>query len=146
MATASSTFLNNPSRVKLGLPITATAAFIGFLAIVGLPATNGFFSEFVLFQGAFIRATNTPTIFRVSVAVLGVVATALTAGYSLWTLRRIFFGPTNEQTATVTEAPLTVTIPLIVLSVVTILLGIYPEPVLGGLFNAARAIPILGAI
>ena len=128
------------------MPITATAAFIGFLAIVGLPATNGFFSEFVLFQGAFIRATNTPTIFRISVAVLGVVATALTAGYSLWTLRRIFFGPTNEHTATVTEAPLMVTIPLIVLSIVTILLGIYPEPVLGGLFNAARAIPILGAI
>src|SRR5881397_3314220 len=128
------------------MPITATAAFIGFLAIVGLPATNGFFSEFVLFQGAFIRATNTPTIFRISVAVLGVVATALTAGYSLWTLRRIFFGPTNEHTATVTEAPLMVTIPLIVLSIVTILLGICPEPVLGGLFNAARAIPILGAI
>ncbi|HZD12813.1 MAG TPA: NADH-quinone oxidoreductase subunit M [Candidatus Binatus sp.] len=122
------------------MPITATAAFIGFLAIVGLPATNGFLSEFVLFQGGFIRATNTPTLFRLIIAVLGVVATALTAGYSLWTLRRIFFGPTNEQTATVNEAPFTVTIPLIVLSIVTIILGIYPEPILGGLFTAARSI------
>ncbi len=127
------------------MPITATAAFIGFLAIVGLPTTNGFLSEFVLFQGGFIRATDTPTVFRITVAVLGVVATALTAGYSLWTLRRIFFGPTTEATETVTEAPWTVTVPLIVLSIVTIFLGIYPEPVLGGLFNAAKSLaPIIG--
>jgi len=127
------------------MPITATAAFIGFLAIVGLPATNGFFSDSSSFKAHSSGQPYTDNI-QSKCRSLGVVATALTAGYSLWTLRRIFFGPTNEHTATVTEAPLTVTIPLIVLSIVTILLGIYPEPVLGGLFNAARAIPILGAI
>jgi len=136
------------SRSSVGLPQECrspqTAAFIGFLAIVGCPPRT-VFSEFVLFQGAFIRATNTPTIFRISIAVLGVVATALTAGYSSGRCVESFSVP-RTSTRQLYRAPLTVTIPLIVLSVVTILLGIYPEPVLGGLFNAARAIPILGGI
>jgi len=122
------------------MPVTATAAFIGFLAILGLPTTNGFLSEFFLFQGGFIRATDTPTLYRLVVSILGVVATAFTAGYSLWTLRRVFFGPTNETTADVKEAPWTVTGPLIILCIVTIALGIYPQPVLGPLLNAAKTI------
>ncbi len=134
------------SITKLGglasrMPLTATAAFIGFLAILGLPTTNGFFSEFFLFQGSFIRATTTATPYRLWIAILGVVSTAITAGYSLWTLRRIFFGPTNSETADVKEAPWTVTVPLIALSVVTIVLGIYPEPILGQLVSFARTIP-----
>src|SRR5437899_5047436 len=128
------------------MPITCTAAFIGFLAILGLPTTNGFFSEFVLFQGAFIRATNTPTIFRLVIAILGVVATAITAGYSLWTLKRIFFGPTTEVTVGAKEAPWTVTLPLIVLCIVTIFLGIYPEPVLSRLVAAAKVVQGIGLL
>jgi len=122
------------------MPITTTAAFIGFLAILGLPTTNGFLSEFFLFQGGFIRAADAASLYRVVIAVLGVIATALTAGYSLWTLRRVFFGPTNATTSGVKEAPWTVTAPLIVLSIVTIALGIYPQPVLGPLLTAAKAI------
>ena len=123
------------------MPVTATAAFIGFLAILGLPTTNGFFSEFFLFQGSFIRATDSATLYRLIIAILGVVSTAITAGYSLWTLRRIFFGETNQETADVKEAPWTVTVPLIVLSIITIFLGIYPEPILGQLVSFAKTIP-----
>src|SRR5213594_1607734 len=52
------------SLSKLGglaskMPITATAAFIGSLTLAGLPSTNGFLSEFFLFQGGFVRATDT---------------------------------------------------------------------------------------
>src|SRR5713101_8770473 len=122
------------------MPITTTAAFIGFLAILGLPTTNGFLSEFFLFRADHIRETDTATLYRIVVSILGVVATAFTAGYSLWTLRRVFFGPTNETTADVKEAPWTVTGPLIILCIVTIALGIYPQPVLGPLLNAAKTI------
>jgi len=128
-----------PRRVAI-VGLAAVAAFIGFLAILGLPTTNGFLSEFFLFQGGFIRATDTATLYRIVVSILGVVATAFTAGYSLWTLRRVFFGPTNEITADVKEAPWTVTGPLIILCIVTIALGIYPQPVLGPLLNAAKTI------
>ena len=128
------------------MPVTATAAFVGFLAILGLPTTNGFFSEFFLFQGSFIRAADSATLYRLVIAILSVIATALTAGYSLWTLRRIFFGPTTEATAQAKEAPWTVTLPLIVLCVVTIFLGIYPEPILSRLVSAAKVVQGIGLL
>jgi len=128
-------FRGERSMSKMGgfagkMPITATAAFIGSLALMGFPTTNGFFSEFLLFQGGFIRATSPFSDYRIIVAVLGVVATAFTAGYSLLALRKIFFGPSNSDSADVKEAPWTITVPLIVLAIVTIALGIYPTPVI----------------
>ncbi len=133
------------SMSKLGglagkMPLTATAAFIGSLALMGFPSTNGFFSEFFLFQGGFIRATSPTSDYRLIIAVLGIVATALTAGYSLLALRKIFFGPANGNTAGVKEAPWTITVPLVVLSIVTVALGIYPEPVIGRFMAIAKSI------
>ena len=74
------------------------------------------------------------------VAILGVVATAFTAGYSLLALRKIFFGPASENTADVKEAPWTITLPLIILSIVTVVLGIYPGPVISRFAAIGRAI------
>src|SRR5256885_1897309 len=133
------------SLSKLGglagkMPITATAAFIGSLTLAGLPATNGFLSEFFLFQGGFVRATDTASEYRLVIAALGIIATALTAGYSLMAMKKIFFGAPNSDTSDVKEAPWTITLPLIALSIVTIILGIYPEPILGRLLSAARSI------
>src|SRR5438105_1305430 len=133
------------SLSKLGglaskMPITATAAFIGSLTLAGLPATNGFLSEFFLFQGGFVRATDTASEYRLVIAALGIIATALTAGYSLMAMKKIFFGAPNSDTSYVKEAPCTITLPLIALSIVTIILGFYPEPILGRLLSAARAI------
>src|SRR5436309_7541882 len=133
------------SLSKLGglaskMPITATAAFIGSLTLAGLPSTNGFLSEFFLFQGGFVRATDTASEYRLVIAALGIIATALTAGYSLMAMKKIFFGAPNSETSDVKEAPWTITLPLIALSIVTIILGIYPEPILGRLLSAARSI------
>src|SRR5438874_1585648 len=138
-------FRGERSMSKMGglagrMPITASAAFIGSLALMGFPSTNGFFSEFLLFQGGFLRATTAFSDYRVIVAVLGVVATAFTAGYSLLALRKIFFGPSNGDTANVKEAPWTITVPLVVLSIVTVVLGIYPGPIISRFADIGRAI------
>ena len=122
------------------MPLTATAAFVGSLALMGLPSTNGFFSEFLLFQGGFIRATTSASNYRLVIGTLGIIATAFTAGYSLLALRKIFFGPTNELTVNVHEPPWTITIPLVILAIVTIVLGLYPEPVIGRLASISKTI------
>src|SRR2546429_9168712 len=89
-------FRGERSLSKLGglagkMPITATAAFIGSLTLAGLPATNGFLSEFFLFQGGFVRATDTASEYRLVIAALGIIATALTPAYSLMAMRKFFF-------------------------------------------------------
>src|SRR2546428_1834179 len=138
-------FRGERSMSKMGglagkMPITASAAFIGSLSLMGFPSTNGFFSEFLLFQGGFVRATTAFSDYRVIVAILGVVATAFTAGYSLLALRKIFFGPANGDSANVKEAPWTITLPLVVLSIVTVVLGIYPGPIISRFAAIGRAI------
>jgi NADH-quinone oxidoreductase subunit M len=115
------------------MPVTASAALIGFLTILGVPPTSGFISEFLIFFGLINSAMNPITLLKVLVAIGAVVSTALTAGYTLWTMKRVFFGPVPAEMAEVHEAPLTMTVPLIILAATAILVGIFPDSVIGGL-------------
>ncbi len=109
------------------LPITATAAIVGFLAIMGVPPMNGFQSEWMIFSGALATATRENTALYYALAVVALASTSLTAGYALLTVKRVFYGQLPAELKDVKEAPVTVTIPLLFLSFVTILLGIYPR-------------------
>jgi NADH-quinone oxidoreductase subunit M len=125
------------------MPITATAALLGFLTIMGIPPTTGFVSEFLIFAGSFNQAFALASMFRIAISALAVISTALTAGYSLWAVKRIFFGQLPEELNSVTEAPWIVTGPLLVLAIVSLIIGIFPQPVLQLLTSAVKV--ILGA-
>ncbi len=120
------------------MPITATAATIGFLAIMGVPPTNGFISEIMIFIGAFQSSLIGKSLLGVVIAILALLGTAITAGYSLWTIKRVFFGALPDELKDVKEPPAAVTGPLIVLSALTVLLGIYPEFITGLLVPYAK--------
>jgi NADH-quinone oxidoreductase subunit M len=122
------------------MPITATAALIGFLTIMGIPPTTGFISEFLIFAGAFKGAFALSSTLRIGLSILGVISTALTAGYSLWAVKRIFFGKLPDELSHVTEPPLTVTGPLLVLATVSVVLGIFPDVVERLLLPAVKVI------
>lgn len=109
------------------MPITATMAIIGFLGILGFPSLNGFQSEWMIFAGAFGAALSSNSIPLLFIALMGVISTVFTAGYALWTIRRIFFGELPAELANVTEPSKKITIPLIILAIITVVLGLYPE-------------------
>jgi len=92
-----------------------------------LPPTTGFVSEFLIFAGSFHEAFTLDSTLRLTLAFLGVVSTALTAGYSLWAIKRIFFGQLPSELANVEEAPLTITGPILVLAAISLVLGIFPD-------------------
>jgi NADH-quinone oxidoreductase subunit M len=117
------------------MPVTATAAMIGFLTILGVPPTSGFISEFLIFLGL-INSAMHPLIFQKLIVAIGaVVSTALTAGYTLWTMKRVFFGSMPAEMEEVVEAPLTMTVPLIALAGTAIFLGIFPDLVISGMLS-----------
>ncbi len=122
------------------MPITTLASLIGFMTIMGLPPTTGFISEFLLFAGAFNEAFAIGSLFRIIIASLAVISTALTAGYSLWAVKRIFFGKLPAELATVTDPPKTITGPLLVLAAISLVLGIVPDLVEHHLLPAVKAI------
>lgn len=119
--------INNLGGLARKLPITATAALIGILAIIGVPPMNGFQSEWMLFYGSFAGAIEMDSTAKLFITAIALASTPLTAGYTLVAMKRIFYGKTPKHLENVKEAGLTITIPLLFLSFVTILLGIFPS-------------------
>tara|TARA_B100000315_G_C14580061_1_gene590001 strand:+ start:1894 stop:3456 length:1563 start_codon:yes stop_codon:yes gene_type:complete len=108
------------------MPLTAIAALIGFLAIIGVPPLNGFHSEWMIFFGSFAGALQEGNTIKLIITGIALAGTPLTAGYALWTMRRIFFGQLPDHLKNVKEPPMTIIVPLLFLAFITLLLGIYP--------------------
>lgn len=110
------------------MPITAVTAMIGALAIMGIPPSNGFMAEWMLFLGVLEGALSPEygSMVRVIAFALAMGATVLTAAYILWMYKRIFYG-TREGLEHVKEGSMYMLAPMMFLAVLTILIGIYPE-------------------
>ena len=108
------------------MPVTATLALLGFFVIGGVPPTIGFMSKIMIFSGVFSGAL-TSSLDQLIVAVAAIIMTALTIGYSLWTVRRVFFGPLPAHLKEVKEAPPLMLAPMVVFAVLAVIIGIYPR-------------------
>ena len=100
------------------MPFLATAMIVAGLASLGLPSLSGFVSEVLVFLGAF-EVWSWPT----AIAVFSIV---LTAGYILWMIQRVMFGPEKPRFSEVGDASLVEAIPVLLLVASIVLVGIYP--------------------
>ena len=105
------------------MPLYAFVFMVFTLANIGLPGTSGFVGEFLSLIGTF-RVNNW-------VATLAALGTILSAAYALWLYRKIIFGtldkPALFNIRDIGWREIAIMMPLIVL---TIVLGVYPKPVL----------------
>lgn len=104
------------------MPVTAMCAVIAGLGLAGTPPLSGFQSEWLIFYGG---VSYSPIL-----VLLAIIATALTAGYYLWAIRRIFFGPIKPNLKNVKDAPLRIRSLMIVLALFVVVFGIVPNVVL----------------
>jgi NADH-quinone oxidoreductase subunit M len=104
------------------MPVTATCAVIAGLGLAGTPPLSGFQSEWLIFYGGIS--------FSPILVLLAIIATALTAGYYLWAIRRIFFGPIKPNLKNVKDAPLKTRSLMILLALFVVIFGIIPSIVL----------------
>jgi len=99
---------------------------VAFFASLGLPGFSGFVGELFTLMGAF-RAEQIP-IWIPALSTLGIV---LAAAYFLWTLQRMFFGNfwyrNQGQVAALTDLRARELSLLVVLAVLTLLLGLFPN-------------------
>ena len=103
-------------------PALAILFVVMALANVALPLTNAFVGEFLMFNGLFRYDILTSAIAGVSII--------LAAVYTLNMVQKIFYGETTPLTAQAGEAKTNVQWMLVVLAVVIIVLGVYPQPML----------------
>ena len=118
------------------MPVLSAALVVAGLAALGLPGTGGFVAEIMVFLGAFVDFPITT-----SIAAFGVV---LAAGYILWTLQRVMFGPLRERFADLTDASPIQYVPIAALIIAILAVGIYPHTI-ADIF-AAGVQPIVDAI
>jgi len=120
--------IKNMGGLSSKLPVTATCAMIGFLALMGFPETNGFQSEWLIFAGGLFNGSASGSMASIwlIVSILAVISTIITASYTLWTMKRVFFGELKPGLENVKEASGYMLGPIIFLALITILLGILP--------------------
>jgi NADH-quinone oxidoreductase subunit M len=104
------------------MPVYAGFTGLAFFAALGLPGLSSFISEALVLLGSFQQYR----VFAI-VATSGIV---LTAWYFLWTMQRVFLGPSKEQYSGLSEISLRESFTLTPLAVIVIVLGFYPMPVL----------------
>ena len=103
-------------------PVLAILFMIMALANVSLPLTNSFIGEFLMFNGLFR--------YNVWAGVFACVSIILVAIYTLWAMQKMFYGEVSDFTKNAIEAPKNTQYALVIITIVILILGVYPAPLL----------------
>ena len=104
--------------LEVRMPVLTISFVIAGLASLGLPGLSGFVSELLIFLGAF---TSFP--WHTGIAALGII---FAAGYILWVIQRVFFGPEKDRFKNVSDVNWFEMVPLILLVISILIVGIFP--------------------
>jgi NADH-quinone oxidoreductase subunit M len=105
------------------MPKFAALAVLFAMANAGLPGTSGFVGEFMVILAAF-QANFWYAFLAASTLILG-------AAYTLWMVKRVFYGEiANDNVAKLEDVSVREMSMLAVLAILIITLGVYPAPVI----------------
>lgn len=114
--------------LKGKIKVTFITMLVGTIAIAGIPPFSGFFSKDEILAATFAHSTT--------FYVIGVITAGLTSFYMFRMMYLTFWGKfrgTHEQEHHVHESPANMTIPLIILAILSAIAGMIGVPaVLGG--------------
>ena len=113
-----SNYMTDMGGLRKYLPVTNITFLIACLTIAGIPPLSGFFSKDEILAAAF---HSNKILFAVEYAVAG-----LTAFYMFRLYFSVFWGRDTHYHHTPQEAPATMTIPLIVLAIGSVVTGFIP--------------------
>lgn len=113
-----------------GLATTAPAIAIALVIIsfanIGLPLTNGFVGEFMLFTGIF----QSPSAYHISYMVFAGLGIILGAVYTLSMVQKVAYGENISGLTSVAKMSSAEWLAISVLVILIIVLGVYPQPLL----------------
>jgi NADH-quinone oxidoreductase subunit M len=105
-------------------PAMAILFVVVAFANIGLPLTNGFIGEFLMFNGIFASAV---TKYYIVFTVLAGSTIILAAVYTLNMIRKVFYGETNSLTAAGYALRSNEKMALVVIVVLVFVVGVYPK-------------------
>ena len=118
------------------MPIAMLGFVVGGLVSMGMPGFSGFVAEIPIYMGAW---KTTPV-----VAIISALSIVITAAYILLVVRRVFFGETPEPIKTgLTDISIMDKIVVIMLSLVMIIIGIFPSVIVPVIESGVKHILLL---
>ena len=114
------------------LPEYSAVMGLAFFASLGLPGLAGFISEFMVLSGAFPVFTT--------YTILAATAVIITAAYYLWAIHRMFLGKLNPAYKGYPDLNWRERISLYPLGALAIVLGFYPQAILGVINTTLHAL------
>ena len=115
------------------MPVSTVGFMIGGLSIVGIPILTGFWSKISI---------ATAGIHEGEYLIIGIIilTSVVTLAYYSNAFKSVFLGKKSEhlEKMPIIKESLIMAIPIILLTIMTILIGIVPEPILNILYGAAE--------
>jgi NADH-quinone oxidoreductase subunit M len=127
--------INRFGGLASAMPEYTAMTGLAFFASLGLPGMCGFVSEFLVLSGSF----STLMLFTA----ISATAVILTAAYYLWAIHRTFLGKLNPIYKDYPDLNWRERIVLYPLGAIAIVLGFYPQAVLG-VINPALTVLVKG--
>jgi NADH-quinone oxidoreductase subunit M len=114
------------------VPILAGLLAFASFASLGLPGMSGFIGEFMVIIGALPSFT--------AYATIAAFAVIITVGYLLWMLRRVAFGPLNAERAGMADLTLSEGLSMSPLCLLILVVGVFPQTLLGVISPSIEAL------
>ncbi len=117
------------------MPVFAAFAVLFSMANAGLPGTSGFVGEFMVILGTF-KANFWYAFLAATTLILG-------AAYSLWMVKRVFYGEVaNDKVAALKDINKREFLILFLLALTVLFFGLYPNPLLTVLHDSVNGLLI----
>ncbi len=129
--------LNDFGGLATQMPVYTGFVTVAFFAALGLPSLSGWVSEALVFVGAFSEDITR------TLAIISTLGILLGAAYMLWTLQRVFLGELNEKWKSLKDLDKREYIMFIPLTVIIILLGVYPSLMLDVMNTSVKTLVTL---
>jgi len=126
--------INRFGGLATTMPVYTGLSTVSFFANLGLPGLCGFVGEVLVLLGSFAAARSDSTLMKsganygaiMTLAVISCFGVILTAGYMLWTIQRVFFGPEKPEYRNFPEVDGREKLVLAPLTAMAVLLGVLP--------------------
>ncbi|WP_125152393.1 complex I subunit 5 family protein [Clostridium rectalis] len=124
MYTTHKTEINEIKGIGKQMPIIMWCFTISAISLIGIPPTNGFVSKWFLAQGGLTEG-------KAAFPAILLLSALLTAMYLLPVVTAAFFKKGDDKVVVLKkEAPKKMLIPIISITVITVILGLFPNPIL----------------